>query len=230
VGACCKARRCKTALFVLVILAAAGLCFLVPYLFPGAPICTTAYANFGQWLSGLVALIGIPLLFLTLFLQTRSIREERRIRESDETEKSFERYCKSIEAGLAYIKNREGTSEGGAAIVRYGDLVERGTITFNAVTDELTVDALKSVVAALSELLTWIDNPRHLSRFHSFFRVRFMSLIVAFEKMLPTGAKKMTEVQLLKSFGNDNQRYPLILAMYRLWKQEFETWTKLQPQ
>lgn len=192
-----------------------------PLWFPQSSVCSQNYANFGQWISGIVSVVGIPFIILTLYLQTRTIEE-------DEREKTFERHCKSIEIGLSYIRNRNNNVEGGAALVRYGELCEAGTLDFIKATDELTVDALKSVTAALSDLLEWVRQPKNRFQFHSFFRVRFMSLIIAFEKMLPPDAHGMTEAELFRRFGNDNHRYPLILSIHRLKAKEFDVWTEYE--
>ncbi|WP_413582389.1 hypothetical protein [Bdellovibrio sp. HCB288] len=145
--------------------------------------------------------------------------------EVEEREKTFERHCKSIEIGLSYIRNRNNNVEGGVAIVRYGDLCEAGTLTFNTTTDELTVDALKSVVAALSDLLDWVRLSKNRFLFHSFFRVR---VIIAFEKMLSSQTYGMSESALFLTYGSVNQRLSLILAIHRLKMKEVETWTEYE--
>lgn len=207
-------------------LVAAGVC--LPLFLPTSTFCGPAFANFGQGISGVVSVVTMPLLVLTLLLQTKGIAEAREIREQDLAEKSFEAHCKSIESGLMLIKNQAGNIEGGAAIIRYGELCAKGTLTFEATTNELTVDALKSVVAALSDLIDWIDKPKNRFKFHSFFRVRFMSFIIGFEKMLPDGVMAMIGQELFSKYGTDAQRYPLILAIHRLHKKEFYSWTNYE--
>lgn len=213
--------KCYMKIFLVVIVLGLVAVIFFPLAFPQSVLCSQGFANFGQWISGVVSFVGIPFVVLTLYLQTRTMEEEER-------EKTFERHCKSIEVGLSYIRNRNNNVEGGAAIVRYGELCEAGTLTFNTTTDELTVDALKSVVAALSDLLDWVRLPKNRFLFHSFFRVRFMSLIIAFEKMLPSQAHGMSESALFRTYGNDNQRYSLMLAIHRLKMKEFETWTEYE--
>lgn len=201
----------------------------VPLFAPCSVFCSTAFANFGQWISGATAAVGIPFLIFTLHIQTQTIAADKNARADDEAEKKFDRLVRSIETGLGYIHNQANTVSGGSAIVRYGELCQSGgSIDFNTTTDELTVDALKGVVAALSELLDWVRQPSNRFKFHSFFRVRFMSLIIGFDRMLPGASRGMTEAQLFQTYGNDNERYALIKSIRSLVKKEFEVWAEYE--
>lgn len=193
---------------------------------PNSAVCSSEFANFGQWLSGIVSLVSVPLLLATIYLQARTMANEQAAKEEEDREKSFERHCKSIEVGLSHISNRANNIQGGAAIIRYGNLCEEGIVDFHTTIRELPIEALKAVIAALSDLLDWVRLPKNNFIFHNYFRVRFMSLILAFEKIMPAEAHGLTEQQLFSQYGNNNDQYSLLLAIHRLKTKEFEVWTE----
>lgn len=202
-----------------------GLILLIPKWYPPSSVCSQDYANYGQWISGVVGLIGVPFIVLTLSQQTRAIKAE-------DSEKTFERYCKSIEIGLSFIKNRDNSFHGGGALIRYGDLCISGKLTIDDVSEELSISALKSVVASLSDLLEWVKKGDNLLLYHSFFRVRFMSLIMAFEKMLPEGVRGMSKSDLFRTYGkkDENEKYALLLSINRLIDEEYDVWIEYEIQ
>jgi hypothetical protein len=55
-----------------------------------------------------------------------------------------------------------------------------------------------------------------------------MSLIIAFEKMMPAQSRGMNEQQLFTTYGNDNNRYSLLLSIHRLKNKEFEVWAEYE--
>lgn len=173
------------------------------------------YANFGSFISGLTALVGIPFLLYGLFLQRVSLDKLTKQQLDADLENAFESRCKSIDVGLSYIKNINDTDRGGSAIIRYGALCVTSKI-HNQALNELTPGAILGVVAGLIELERWMFlDKRHL-RFRPFFRARYMSIVVALENFIPEQAVNNSEAAIKRNFLNDQSKLSLYLAINTL--------------
>jgi hypothetical protein len=155
-------------------------------------------------------------------LNTLLIQRER----TDALETEFERCCKSVEAGLDYIQIPSGKFQGGAAIIRIGDMCEMGQSTFEEAVDKMTIDGLKAVAAGLIAFIEWMDAPEIRDSYHEFFRVRFMVLILAFEKILKSagGGNFLSEENLLLKFADDPRRHAFAVIIRRLVMKEQTAW------
>jgi hypothetical protein len=217
--ACKLFREHKVTSIIIIVILLAIIGIIIPYFWPESFLCKGEFANFGQGIGGIISAISVPLLVGTLILEIKKASE-------DHSTKIFETHCRSIEHGLLSITNKANTVSGGAAIIKYGDLCRSGTLNIKKTEEELTGDALISVIAALIDLINWIDQPKNSFKFHSFFRVRFMSFIMGFEKMLPEGMLEMSSARILQAYNNDNDVYRLVIAIQRLSQKEHAIWEK----
>lgn len=174
------------------------------------------------------AIIGVPYLIRNFILQRQSYEELKRQQIDAEQEHNFEQLCKSIEIGLSYVTNIKNDINGGPAIVKYGELNNKGTLSFDNVISELGLLSLKAVSASLSELINWImvDSSRY--KYYSFYRVRFVAIVQGLEQMMPENIFKFNKDQLFEEYGDDQEKYSFILAVWELHRKDCNLWIKIE--
>lgn len=174
--------------------------------------------------SALAALIGIPYLIRNFITQRESNSELRRQQLEIEREKSFERFCKSIEIGLSYVTNIQNNITGAPAIIKYGELNTNGIVDLDTTLNELGVVPLKSVTAALSSLVLWTKQDHVHYRFYDFYRVRFVPILLALEQIVPAETFELSKQELFTKYGNNSDKYSFIISIWLLHQEDFMLW------
>ena len=80
--------------------------YIVAPLFVGTDgLLSDEASNLGQWVSGLFSILSMPFLIYTIQMQTKASADQQRDKEEQDSQKTFEENCKSIDIGLSYIKD-----------------------------------------------------------------------------------------------------------------------------
>lgn len=180
-----------------------------------------ALGNLGTFIGAMVGVVGAIYII-------RTFNELMRERISNNMTREFENNCRSIEIGMSYISNHEGNLKGGAAIIKGADLCVNGSLEFKKAVHQVGILPLKAVAASLLELIKWISKDERHFEFYVYFRVRFITIVMALESMLPSEISQMKKDQIFLKYGNDNELYALIVSILDLRTLEFDLWTKLQ--
>ncbi len=191
-----------------------------------------AVNSIGAFMSAYAACLGIPFIVRNFSIQSKTYKKLQEQKLDSDMEREFSELCKSIDIGLSYVRNTSGTMEGGSAIIKYGDqcLSTPSAVNIDVVIKELGINAIKSIASGLFQLADWtLTDERHF-KYYPFYRVRYMPIILSFEKMMPdSNFLSMTQSDLIKTYAvDDPDKYSFILSVWHLSKRDFDLWTEYE--
>lgn len=185
-------------------------------------------ANIATILSALAAIVGIPFLILNLKEQQKLYTQTMESQQNNDIELSFGHRCASITQTLSYVTNIDANIEGGAAILKYGWMCSRRSMSFEQVLNQLGEYSVLAVLTSLLEVTKWTISDQKHFKYYDLFRARYMALLLALEQIIEPAVKDLNDKQIFTKFGSDQQKYQIIKAYKRLQKLDFDAWSEVQ--
>ncbi|MES2802595.1 MAG: hypothetical protein V4654_08905 [Bdellovibrionota bacterium] len=187
---------------------------------------TQSFANWGQWISGIMSLIVYPVLAYTLYEQQKQITLIEKSNNENLIFNQYNMYSKAIDRGLTAITNKQNNISGSAALIKYAGLKLAGTMSTKKIVDELSVDALRTLTASLIAFLEWICKDDERVEFYEFYRIQYITMINALVNILEPADFLLDKSILLNVYSKDNDMLMFILSVKKLHSLDLEAWIK----